>query len=124
MLETWSAPTAFYSGCQEFRDFDAGDGIGNGGVEQDVAGGVCDACEDVAYLALFLTIAIFAAAVGDLRQAGQRRNRSVDQPQHFAESDIVGRTAQQITSLLAALSTIPSCFSSKRICSRNFFGMA
>lgn len=44
-----------------------------------------------------------AAAIGDAAQAGQRRNRAVDDAQDLAEGDLGGGHQQRITAELAAL---------------------
>ncbi|CAH0261257.1 hypothetical protein SRABI05_03510 [Agrobacterium fabrum] len=63
----WRKPIdAGGSGRQKLGHFDTRHRIRNGGVEQDVAGGIGHAGEDVANLALLFAVAILTTAIGGL----------------------------------------------------------
>ena len=64
---------------------------------------VVDFGKNVPDLAVFLGAAIGAAPIGDAAQAGQRRERAVENPQDLAEGDLVRRHQQHVAAELAAL---------------------
>ena len=71
-------------------------GVGERRAVEHVALGLNDTGEDMPDFAGRLVLAVGAAPVGNLAQARQRRDRSVDKAQHFAESELVGRPQQHI----------------------------
>src|SRR5262245_11094368 len=56
----------------------------------------------MANLAVLLAVAIITLAVSGDREAGKRRDRSVDDAEYLAEGDHVGRLQQQVSTRLAA----------------------
>src|SRR5690606_21212553 len=66
------------------------------------AGGQRHPLEDVADFAAMLVLAVLAAPIGDAGEAGQRRDGPVDQPQHLAIGDVLGRLEQFVTAHAAA----------------------
>ena len=78
----------------------AGDRLGDGGAVENVAGRFGHLGENPPDLAGRLVLAVRTAAIGDLAQARQRRDRAVDDPEHAPESDLIGRRQQSIAAEL------------------------
>jgi hypothetical protein len=75
----------------------AGDGLGDGGAIKNVAGRLGHFGKDPPDLAGGFILAVGTAAIGNLAQARQRRDRAVDNPKHASESDLIGRRQQSIS---------------------------
>ena len=80
-----------------FGDSAGFDRFGECRVVQHIALGLHHMREDVADFAGALVLAVGAAAVGDLAEAGQRGNGTIDQTEHLAEGQFFRRPQQDVT---------------------------
>src|SRR5262245_25450867 len=74
----------------------AGDGLGDGGAIENVARRLGHFGKNPPDLAGRFVLAVGTAAISNLTQARQRRDRAVDNPKHASEGDLIGRRQQSI----------------------------